>query len=169
MICFYTWASIFYAYFPAVPGLYLLQSPAIRGLCLISEFFCFRQCRGSRIFIPDLGSRFDKIPNPGSGSTAKNLSIFNPKNVSKLSEKWSVMFIPDPDPIFPPSRIRILGSKKQRIPDPDPQHWFSKTGVPDTVQVLYADSDPNTILGFIVRNNFYFLIICFQAFALVKF
>ncbi len=50
--------------------------------------------------------------------------------VSKLSEIWSGLFIPDPDPgsgsririlIFYPSRIQ--GSKRHRIPDPDPQHW----------------------------------------------
>ncbi len=33
----------------------------------------------------DSGSRIKKIPDPAS----KNLSIFNPKNWSKLSEKWS--------------------------------------------------------------------------------
>jgi hypothetical protein len=52
------------------------------------------------------------------------------KIVSKLSEKWSEMFIPDPNPDFFPSRIRIRifshpGSryqKKYRIPDPDSQH-----------------------------------------------
>jgi hypothetical protein len=30
--------------------------------------------------IPDPGSRVKKIPDPGSGSASKNLSIFNPKN-----------------------------------------------------------------------------------------
>jgi hypothetical protein len=35
------------------------------------------------------------------------------------------MFIPDPGSAFfhPGSGIRIQGSKKHRIPDPDPQHW----------------------------------------------
>jgi hypothetical protein len=43
---------------------------------------------GSRIpgeKAPDLGFRVDKIPE--AGSTSKNLSIFYPKTVSKLSEQ----------------------------------------------------------------------------------
>jgi hypothetical protein len=36
--------------------------------------------------ISDPGSRVKKIPDPGSGSHHKFLSIFNPKIVSKLSE-----------------------------------------------------------------------------------
>jgi hypothetical protein len=165
MICFYTWASIISAYFPAVPDSYLLQSTTIRGLCVRSDLYLLFSAVS---WIQDVypGSRVDKIPNPGSGSASKNLNIYSPKNVSKLSQKWSVMFIPDPDPIFPPSRIRIQGSKKHRIPYPDPQHWFSDTGVPDTnficrIQILFK--------GYIVRNNFYFLIICFHAFTFVKF
>ena len=65
------------------------------------------------MFIPDSGSHFFhpesraiKIPDPGSGSASKNLRIFNPENVSKLSEKLYGMFIPDPDPDFFP-RIRM--------------------------------------------------------------
>jgi hypothetical protein len=46
--------------------------------------------------IPDSGSRVKKIPDPGSAS--KNLIIFHPKIVPKLSEIKSRMFIPDPDP-----------------------------------------------------------------------
>ncbi len=42
--------------------------------------------------IPDPASRFKKIPSPGCGLTRKNISIFNPKIVYKLSR------IPDPDP-----------------------------------------------------------------------
>ncbi len=45
------------------------------------------------MFIPDKGSEFfhpgfsvKKIPDPGYGSALKNLSIFNPKIVFKLSE-----------------------------------------------------------------------------------
>jgi hypothetical protein len=41
---------------------------------------------GSEFSIPDPGSRVKKIPDPGFGSASKNLSIFNPKIVSKLSE-----------------------------------------------------------------------------------
>ncbi len=57
------------------------------------------------------GSRVKKkIQDPESGW--KDLSIFNPKMVSKLSEIWSGGFIPDPDflPIMDP-RYRIQGSK----------------------------------------------------------
>ncbi len=50
---------------------------------------------------PDPGSRVkNKIADPGYGSASKNLSIFNPKNYSKLWEKLSGMFIPDPDTDF---------------------------------------------------------------------
>ncbi len=53
-------------------------------------------------------------------SASKNLNILTQKIVSKLSEIWSGLFIPDPDPdFFYPSRIP--GSKRHRIPDPDPR------------------------------------------------
>ncbi len=61
------------------------------------------QCCGSEMFILDPeseffhpGSRVKKAPNPGSGSATKNLSIFNPKIETQLSEILSGMFIPDP-------------------------------------------------------------------------
>jgi hypothetical protein len=45
-----------------------------------------------------LGSRVKKIPDPESGSTAKNLIIFIPRKLfSKLSKKLFGMFIADPD------------------------------------------------------------------------
>jgi hypothetical protein len=49
------------------------------------------QCYGSGMFIQDPnffhpGSRVKRIPDTGSGSASKNLSIFHPKIVSKLSE-----------------------------------------------------------------------------------
>ncbi len=53
----------------------------------------------------------------------KELQYFNLKIVSKLSEIWSGMFIPDPDLFFLP--IPDPGIKK--APDPDPQHWWTKT------------------------------------------
>ncbi len=56
---------------------------------------------GSRIrifFHPDPGSRVKKIP--GSASASQKISILTQKIVSKRSEIWSVMFIPDPDPVF---------------------------------------------------------------------
>jgi hypothetical protein len=79
------------------------------------------------MFIPDPdffhpGSR---ILDPGSAS--KNLSFLPQKIVSILSEIWSGLFLPDPDPdFFYPSRIlfflpipdpgsRIQGSKGHRI------------------------------------------------------
>ncbi len=43
----------------------------------------------------------------------KEFKYSNPKIVSKLSEIWSRLFIPDPDPVFYPSRIQ--GDKKARI------------------------------------------------------
>ncbi len=50
------------------------------------------------------------IPDPGSGSASKNSGIFTTKTVSKLLEKWSEMFIPDPD-FFP---IPDPGSRGQK-------------------------------------------------------
>jgi hypothetical protein len=50
-----------------------------------------------------------KSPIPDLGSVARNLSILTQKIVFKLSEIWSGLFIPDPDPDFLP------------IPDPDPE------------------------------------------------
>jgi hypothetical protein len=47
-------------------------------------------------------------------SASKNLSILIQKNVSKLSEIWSGLFIPDPDPDLLP--IPDPGAKK--APDP---------------------------------------------------
>ncbi len=58
-----------------------------------------------QISIPDPEFRVAKIPEPGSKSTSKNFSILTLLTVSKLSEKLSGMFIPDPD--FFPSKIRI--------------------------------------------------------------
>ncbi len=56
------------------------------------------------MFIQNLGPEFFtsriqifSIANPGSAS--KNLSILTQKIYSKLSEIWSGLFIPDPDPL----------------------------------------------------------------------
>jgi hypothetical protein len=78
---------------------------------------------GSEFFpIPDPESRVKKISDPGSGSASKsNLSILTQKIVSKLSEIWSGMIIPDPDLDFLP--IPDPGSKRHRIPDPNLQHY----------------------------------------------
>ncbi len=65
---------------------------------------------GSRIrlfFIPD--------PNfflPGSRIHIKELKYFNPKIVFKLSQIWSGLFFPDPDPNFLP--IPDPGSRGQK-------------------------------------------------------
>jgi hypothetical protein len=57
--------------------------------------------------IPDPESRVKKIPDPASGSTSKNLSIFNPKivsnsrNVPEYSSQIRIPdldFLPSPDP-----------------------------------------------------------------------
>jgi hypothetical protein len=40
-----------------------------------------------RAFIPDRGAEFFYLGQKDSGSASKNFSIFNPKTVSKLSEK----------------------------------------------------------------------------------
>ncbi len=50
----------------------------------------------SRIRIISSRIRIFYIPDPGSAS--KNLSILTQTIVSKLSEIWSGLFIPDPDP-----------------------------------------------------------------------
>ncbi len=67
--------------------------------------------------------------HPGSRIRITEFKCFNPKKmVSKLNKIWSGLFIPDPGSgcwhllTFYPSRIQ--GSKRHRIPDPDPQHWF---------------------------------------------
>jgi hypothetical protein len=70
--------------------------------------------------------------------------------VSKLSEIWSGLFIPDPDPDFlpipdPGSRgqkgtgSRVQGSKRHRIPDPDPQHCCLQGKQEDDSAVDYND------------------------------
>ncbi len=80
------------------------------------------------MFIPDTGSEFFpcQIPDPNffhPGSASKNSCMLTQKMVSKLSEIWSVLFIPNPDHDFLPipdpgsrgrkgtgSRIRDSGS-----------------------------------------------------------
>jgi hypothetical protein len=60
--------------------------------------------------IPDLGSKRFRIPdlNP-------HQRIFAQKTVSKLSEKLSGLFVPDPGSgFFPPNP----GSRDQKAPDP---------------------------------------------------
>jgi hypothetical protein len=59
-----------------------------------------QQCCESGMFMPDLGSEFflpgsrvKKIPDP---DPHQRICILTQKTVSKLVEKWSWMFIPDP-------------------------------------------------------------------------
>ncbi len=52
------------------------------------------------------------------------IELFSQKIVTKLSKIWvwdPGSEIRDPEKTFSGSRIQ--GSKKHRIPDPDPQHW----------------------------------------------
>ncbi len=73
---------------------------------------------GSRVpdpkfFILNIGFSAKKIPGSGSAYASKNLStgILNQNIYSKLSEIWSRMFIPNPDPgsgFFTHPRSRIL-------------------------------------------------------------
>ncbi len=79
-------------------------------------------CCGSGKFIPDPtffhpGSRIHGQKISGSWIwmriPIKEFRYFNPKIVSKLSEIWSEMNIPDPDLTHPGSRIQ--GVKRQRI------------------------------------------------------
>ncbi len=101
--------------------------------------FTHIQCCGSGMFIPDPGSDFFpsrirtvSIPDPGSAS--KNLSILTPKKPKKWflsSRKYDPgcsSRISDPGSgcwlsTHPGSRIQ--GSKRHRIPAPDPQHCLS--------------------------------------------
>ncbi len=90
------------------------------------------------MFIPDPGSDFfpSRIPDPNClhpGSASKNLGILTPKKPKKWflsSRKYDPgcsSRTPDPDADFlpiPGPGSRIQGSKRHRIPDPDPQHWF---------------------------------------------
>ncbi len=69
----------------------------------------FRLCCRSWMFVPN-----PNFFHPGSAS--KNLSILTQKIVSKLSEIWSGLFIPDPDPAFLP--IPYPGYRVKKASDP---------------------------------------------------
>ncbi len=102
------------------------------------------QCCGSRMFLPD-----PNFFHPRSQIRIKDFKYFNPKNC----KIWSGLFIPDPD--FYPSRIRIFshpgsriqGSKRHRIPNPDPQHWklFKKISVIIITGTCFITSIPSTM------------------------
>ncbi len=87
-------------------------------LCFLPQpyYVNFCQCCGSGLFIPDPNNFISRI-------RIKIFKYFSPKKLFPSSRKY--------DPgcssriqilIFYPSRI--LGSKRHRIPDPDPQHCF---------------------------------------------
>ncbi len=70
---------------------------------------------GSRIRLFPSRIRTVSIPDPGSAS--KNLSILTPKKWFPSSRKSGCWLSTIPG-------SRIQGSKRHRIPDPDPQHWY---------------------------------------------
>jgi hypothetical protein len=56
-------------------------------VCSVADPGCFSRIPNTYFSIPDLnfsitdpGSRVERIPDPGPGSSSKNSSIFNPKN-----------------------------------------------------------------------------------------
>ncbi len=72
-----------------------------------------------------LGSRVKKAPDPGSGSTTKNLIICNPKILSRaLGNMIRDVYSGSNICIFP-SKIPDRGFRGKKAPDPDPQHcWY---------------------------------------------
>jgi hypothetical protein len=139
-------AELAYWYFP---------SSVAHRTCLY-----WNQCGGSGMFIPDPGSWFLPIPDPGSKNSNKRegwkknrvITFYVATNFTKLhiilvlmcrrkkfgpifkelynflSKKLSISSlkygfgIRDPGKTYSGSRIQ--GSKRHRIPDPDPQHWL---------------------------------------------
>ncbi len=85
--------------------------------------------------------KFHKIANHFSFGVLKKkiwanfhriIELFTQKIVTKLSKIWvwdprsgiRKKHIPDPESRVPDPVSRIQGSKRHRIPDPDPQHWL---------------------------------------------
>ncbi len=112
-------------------------------------FLCFWQCCRSGMFIPDPGSWFLPIPDPGSKNSNKRerwkkisyhtflcshkfhkiVNYFSFEVLKKYLGQFSKNYRTFYQNFFlkiwswdPGSRIQ--GSKRHRIPDPDPQHWF---------------------------------------------
>ncbi len=86
------------------------------------RIFPIQQCCGSGMFIPDPNFFPSRIPDPGSKRfripdpyPLQRIQVFlNQKIVSKLSELWSGMFIPDPDPGFGSWFFIHPGSRDQK-------------------------------------------------------
>ncbi len=92
---------------------------------LIRETFTYEVAKFFSVAYPGCLSQFRIFPIPDPESTSKNLSILTQKIVSKLSEIWSVLFIPGSwILIFYPSRIQA--SKRHRIPDPQHCNFLIK-------------------------------------------
>ncbi len=71
------------------------------------------------------GSRVKKAPDPGSGSTTKNLSICNPKILSRALRDMIRDLYSGSKIWFFPSKIPNRGFRGKKAPDPDPQHcWY---------------------------------------------
>jgi hypothetical protein len=81
---------------------------------------CLSRIPDPNVSIPDPGFRVKKIPDPRSASVSRILSIINPIKCFKAVGKiiWDVH-----PGFFFNSGYPIGINKKDRIPDPDPQHW----------------------------------------------
>ncbi len=82
------------------------------------------QCYGSGMFIPDPNVSILDPRSKRFRIRIKDLSIVKTKSVSMLSEKWSGCSSRIWIRIFSHPGSRIQRSKKHRIPNPDPQHWY---------------------------------------------
>jgi hypothetical protein len=68
---------------------------------------------------------FDVLKKKIWANFQRIIELFTQKIVNKLSKIWvwnPGSEIRDPEKTYSGSRIQ--GSKRHRIPDPDPQHWF---------------------------------------------
>ncbi len=87
----------------------------------VETYFC--AYLNFKLFIPD--------PHPHQRIKA----FLTLTNVSKLSEKWSGIFIPDPG-----SGSQIQGLKKHWIPDP--LHWFFSNAIKTIdLEAMYAGGE----------------------------
>ncbi len=134
-------------------------------------------------------SRIRTVSIPDRGSASKNLSILTPKKTKKwfLSsrkyDKGCSSRIPDPDADFLPiadpgsrgqkgTESRIQGSKRHRIPDPDPQHCrkFKKLTLVRSltaafsVQISLQNNSCLSVLKF--SESKYLINICFHMLSL---